>query len=222
MPSIECPYCSFSISPAPKRTRKCPNCRERIVRKRQWWTESQGVFYLTEAQAEEFAQREAAEHERREFAERLRNVGASRREIDGARRKLAAQRSGEPPTDRDVFWAITNTKISQAIEEGDWHQAQYISYNRALADYEYGGERFFHYLEEASEGQLRKYQAEGVKRAEIQSDDCAVCKPRNGKKYAITKALRTLPIPHRDCEDNWSDNPQGGFCRCMWLPVVDW
>ena len=191
------------------------------MRKRQWWIAPEQIYYLTEAEAEDFDQGEAAEEERREFAQKLRNIGASQREIDEGRRKLA-QRAGKSPSDLEVFWAIANVKASKAIEQGDWHRAQYISYSKALADYDHGGERFFHYLQEASEAQLRAYRSQGVQQAEVQTDDCAVCKPRNGKKYTITKALKTLPIPHRECNDNWSDNPQGGFCRCMWLPVVKW
>lgn len=57
-----CPHCGRSIEPPPKRSRKCPHCRQPIVVRR--------GYLLTEAKATEFEQRLADEKERRKAEKR--------------------------------------------------------------------------------------------------------------------------------------------------------
>lgn len=78
------------------------------------------------------------------------------------------------------------------------------------------GKEFHKDLGEAARCDLRRYQSEGVKIVEILAagdSSCDKCKSLNGKQIAIKEALKTMPIPVKDCGR--------GFCRCCYTPVVD-
>ena len=43
--AVVCPYCSVVLEPAPSRTKKCPDCGEKVTRRRDRFTG--GISYLT-------------------------------------------------------------------------------------------------------------------------------------------------------------------------------
>ncbi len=63
---------------------------------------------------------------------------------------------------------------------------------------------------------LKRYQSSGVvKMVEFLSapDSCDKCKSLHGKRISIKDALRVKALPIEDCDR--------GYCRCVFIPVVD-
>lgn len=65
---------------------------------------------------------------------------------------------------------------------------------------------------------LLGYQIGHVKEVEILDagdSSCAICQSLRRKKYTIQEALKTMPIPVKNCKNDY------GFCRCIYLPIVE-
>ena len=75
------------------------------------------------------------------------------------------------------------------------------------------GKDFFRVLQESAKCELYHMQDFGINKTEIFTageTSCSKCQSLHGKIFTITKALETMPIPVKDCEN--------GFCRCLYLP----
>lgn len=49
---------------------------------------------------------------------------------------------------------------------------------------------------------------------------CAVCEAQAGKVFSLEEALHLMPLPCPTCEFALV-SMRPGFCRCLWLPVVE-
>jgi len=70
---------------------------------------------------------------------------------------------------------------------------------------------------------LKSYRASGgiVREVEISAcdDACPVCTALNARRFTVEEALRTNPLPCRECTGGWKGGPVGA-CRCCYVPVV--
>jgi len=64
---------------------------------------------------------------------------------------------------------------------------------------------------------LQYKQTGAVAKVEILSSDnsCENCQSQNGKTYTVEEAIKTRPLPCKEC------NHEMGYCRCVYVPVVD-
>lgn len=64
---------------------------------------------------------------------------------------------------------------------------------------------------------LQYKQTGAVSKVEILSSDnsCESCQSQNGKIYTVEEAIKTRPLPCKEC------NNKMGYCRCVYVPVVD-
>jgi len=49
----------------------------------------------------------------------------------------------------------------------------------------------------------------------VTANSCEHCKSQQGKIHAVEEAIKTRPLPCKDCAHEM------GFCRCTYLPVVE-
>ncbi len=65
---------------------------------------------------------------------------------------------------------------------------------------------------------LLGYKQSGViARVEIlaTANSCEKCKSQQGKTYSVEEAIKTRPLPCKDC------NHEIGYCRCTYSPIFD-
>jgi hypothetical protein len=82
----------------------------------------------------------------------------------------------------------------------------------------------FHYLQKSCEMRLLEYkQQDIVTQVEIITfgeRSCESCRKLQGKRYTINDALKTMPIPNKECNIILYDG-KPGLCRCMYVPIVN-
>jgi hypothetical protein len=114
-----CPYCEEELKPPPKRTRKCPHCSERIIRRNDWDGKASHISYLTEDQARE-AHKEEIDG----------RIGDLRKEATRAAKR--AKRSGEASDWADASAAYISLAADLATEGMPYWKEKTLS-DQALA-----------------------------------------------------------------------------------------
>ena len=198
-----CPYCGVIQNPPPSRRRKCRDCGEVIHARTD--RKNRRKYLLT---AEQAVQRDEEEAERK---------AAEQAEAERLRRK-----------EWDAQWKALNLQVIEASRAGDWHAIQMAHFQQALMLFDRG--RDHRDLARASrKAELQQYKERykemGVRRVKIMttgSASCARCAPLEGQSFTIEEALDQMPIPHDDCQTWRGENPYGGWCRCLYQPVIRW
>ncbi|MHC3130322.1 MAG: hypothetical protein IBV52_09640 [Candidatus Bathyarchaeota archaeon] len=195
----KCPYCNASLYPVPTRKKKCPSCGEFIyVRTRP--SDRQRIL-VTDEEAKSL--------------DALERLGVSQKEYQNTEKELS-KKFKTAPSQGDIVWAILNERLLSAMKKNDWQQMKMLYWEQARLLYEQGKE-FLRLQQEAARCELRNYQSSGVvKKVEILTagdQSCEKCNALNSKVFTIKQALEIMPIPVEDCEKGW--------CRCLYLPVVD-
>ena len=105
-----CPYCSVVLEPAPSRTKKCPDCGEKVVRRRDRFTDE--ISYLT-----------VDNNYRADCYLRLSNMGLSDAEDRFSATEARLEREwGKKPTPQDAFWRVLNDAVSESLEQATVNQ----------------------------------------------------------------------------------------------------
>ncbi|MFA6973186.1 MAG: hypothetical protein WC238_00405 [Parcubacteria group bacterium] len=46
-------------------------------------------------------------------------------------------------------------------------------------------------------------------------NSCEKCKSQQGKIYTVEEAIKTRPLPCKECDH------ETGYCRCTYMPVIE-
>lgn len=206
---LACPYCGVVLTPAPKRSRKCPECKAPIVVR----TGGTGLRLITEEQAKvegEEAKKQATRNRAVRWAEA---VGYDRAAFEAREREMLA--SGQNWSPADVAWDLMNKAAVRAMKgEGGHLGGIYHSQARFLFE---EGRPHLAPFQEWSRCELRGYRESGIEKVEVlgTDDSCPACKANSGRVFTVEEALKALPIPNPNCaaDDKW--------CRCCWIAVIE-
>lgn len=129
---------------------------------------------------------------------------------------------------RDAKWSELNRQAIDSSTTGDWHAVKMAHFQQALMLFQEG--RDHHQLaQESRKAELRHYLgvremglgSGKVKISTAREASCPTCRPLQGKVFGIEEALAEMPIPVRECQFRKDKKPHGGWCRCLYLPVLD-
>jgi hypothetical protein len=220
--AASCPYCAVLLEPEPASSRRCAQCRQRIIVKR---VDGRKVF-LAEAVIPVF------EAERRRIADGSRFAREAHRwlrlaVVAGApperveQRALAAQ--ARPSEDavaasRALYLATVEHAYQDARRAHRWDEASRVRRDQAMALYRAAGvseppsEAILKLHREAVAAELRGI-AEMVRDAELAAATCCdTCREDDHRIVRISAELRAPSLPHAGCPK--------GLCACHWdLPM---
>lgn len=212
----KCPYCSNFLSHTPKRKTKCKVC---------------GNYFYVKTRLPDNVQVIVTEEEKanieKEWAEyRIENSffsGGIISEEEFQEAKKLYLSKGENISNNDIVWGLFNKRLTSLMEQNGWEAMEQVYC--AMAQFlQREGKDCFHLLQEASKCRLRGYKEQGIKEVEIltagEGNACKECQRLNGNKFTIETALTTMPIPVKECSTEVFVDGKG-FCRCLYLPVVD-
>lgn len=224
-----CPYCGVVLDPPPKGSRKCPDCRARIVLRTD--PDSKVKVLLTEGGADEFDRKKKVRSDRNRVIRELLSTPAL--ELDGGDYLKEEQRLAEmfncKPSPGDVFSGLTNGKLNQLFPDPEKnahliHMIYFMMGLRALRESR-SREAVQRLQREGHRWKLMDYQMSAHhfggtpgRGAVISTNPCCeTCSALEGANYTHEKALDEMPLPQSTCEKDW--------CTCMWeryLPDADW
>jgi hypothetical protein len=134
------------------------------------------------------------------------------------------RRSARPDlSDRDIIRGMFNDDLQALMKRSDFDGLKNRYYEMAMFVAE-EDKSPVELLAESRRMELRCYQRSGgIKRVEISAagrgNACPACQRLDGKVLTLEDALRTMPLPCRDCTMVVVGN-RPGFCRCLYLPVI--
>jgi hypothetical protein len=217
-----CPSCAIPLEPVPTSSRRCAQCRERIIVKR---VEGHTVF-LAEAVLPVF------ETERRRVANasrlarecqrwlRLAAIAGAPAEKLEARARAAAARPSEEAVaaSRVLYLGTVEREYQEAKRERRWEEASRIRRDHALVLHREAGspvppsEVALKLHRDAMAAALRGI-AEMVRDAELVAAGCCdACRADDRRIVRISAELRAVSLPHAGCPK--------GLCGCRWdLPT---
>ncbi len=191
-----CPYCGEGLPRMPKRKMKCHSCEKDIFVRSKQKILPGSLFTQEDARV-------------LDWLKRLEYLGIIDRFIK------QKEKVGQSVKARDILWHVLN-ELALKAEDGTAH------YQMALFSRE-EGKPFFALLQESARMNLLKYKRGGVKKVRIATAgeySCAACQSFEGKVLSIRKALKTMPIPNKDCTFRTSDDERS-FCRCRYIPEYE-
>jgi hypothetical protein len=121
--------------------------------------------------------------------------------------------------------AIRKIKREMRKSSPDYLMLKMMCFDEALRLY-FKGEDHFGYAQASRWFELSQIKYDGLfSKVEILAKGaCDVCSEFNGRIYDLDEALETMPIPHKNCT-TFCDLPgeyhSTGWCRCIWLPVIE-
>ncbi len=210
-----CPSCAVLLDPRPTASRRCSQCRERIVVKRL----EGGVLYLTgpAAAALEAGQRRVKETAR---LARIRDrwlaqasaVGASPAAIERIGRVTASEEGVQAA--RALYLGAANRAFTAAHRERRFAEAAAVRRAHALALVREQGasapvpDEVIALYRDAMLAEL-KSQREFGRDAELAAASCCeVCRVEAGLVVRISEEVKVARLPHADCPK--------GICSCRW------
>jgi hypothetical protein len=214
-PPAHCPYCAAPLEPAPTSSRRCEECRQRIVVKS---VDGRRV-YLTEAALPVF------ESERRRVASstrltRQRNRWLELADAVGGSTHRHAQISAARLTEASVAAAKTfylraaERAFRAARRDKKWDRAARIRRDQAIALYRAEGSPtppsplVLALFRDGVASELRGI-ADISRDAELVAANCCdACRTDDKVVIRITAELRQPRLPHAECPK--------GLCRCHW------
>ncbi len=214
-PPVHCPYCAAPLEPPPTNSRRCEECRQRIVVKR---VDGRQV-YLTEAALPVF------ESERRRVASSTRLTRERNRWLEladavGGSTHRHAQISAARLTDASVaaakafYLGAAERAFRLARRDKKWDLAARIRRDEAVALHRADGSSMppspavLALFRDGVASELRGI-ADISRDAELVAAACCdACRADDRLVIRITSELRQPRLPHADCPK--------GLCRCHW------
>lgn len=218
-PKAICPYCKTVLKKFPLRKTKCFNCGENIYilkfnnyKEKKLITEDEKLKYETEQKRISFRNRWLTD---------LQRFGINEYNFN-ERKEQFFKKSEIQNNDNDVIWSFFNELLFK--NSNNFHQLQMLYYSMALFVHEEGKKNFY-LLEACARASLNRIQLETDLTSDLVfmvevvagSNSCDNCKKSNGMQMTIADALKTMPIPCKEC------NHSIGFCRCLYsaIPMRD-
>jgi len=212
MVKLECPTCKQSLERHSRNRFKCPHCRN--------WIYFLGNRPVTredhERLREKYYQDRHEECLKQSMAEDLAKLGLNEEMIQ-QREQDFVRKTGVSPKKFTVVLSLFNETI---LKLKDLNEMEERYHNLAII-LNKGGEESFHILKAAAKTKLAALKKEGFKNVYIlTSQMCAACKQVDGEVLSIEEALRTMPIPIKECT-NYPYNENRSFCICSYNPEYD-
>jgi predicted RNA-binding Zn-ribbon protein involved in translation (DUF1610 family) len=215
-----CPYCKQILDKRPQRKKKCPHCGEYIyVRTPPSGNGSRTL--VTEEGAKEIDKEWNRLHYRKKWLQTLAQYGISDNDFE-SHREMLRDRFGQEPGDGDVVWSLFHKALDGSMKGGDLQEVKMLYFEMALFLYQ-EGRGFSHLLEQSRKMELVGYKEWGrPMQVEILAggDSCESCKAQNGRILTVDEALKTMPLPNKGCTYELKPG-RPGWCRCVYLPVLD-
>jgi len=216
-----CPYCQTELAVRPQRKKKCPSCQKPIYIRT--LPDTREKVLVTEDDAQRIDAEWESKGKRAQLLSSLEAFGISQSEFLN-RKELLSKKYGREASDRDVAWGLYNERINREAKSGapDFHTLQMLYYTMALFLDEEGKDSFST-LVEAKKCELRALEKNfGAKRKvkilTAKEQSCPECQKLEGKIFTIDEALRSMPLPCKECTNpGYTDDDDKGFCRCMYV-----
>ena len=217
-----CPSCAIPLEPVPTSSRRCPQCRERIIVKR---VEGHTVFLaesvlpVFEAERRRVANASRLARECQRWLRLAAIAGAPAEKLEARARSAVARPSEEAvAASRVLYLGTVERAYQEAKRERRWEKASRIRRDHALVLYREAGSPVppsavvLKLHRDVMAATLRGI-AEMVRDAELVAAACCdACLADDRRIVRISAELREPSLPHEACPK--------GLCGCRWdLPT---
>lgn len=216
-----CPYCKIEIQKKPTRKTKCKNCNQYIFVN----SSPNGKKRLVTEQESESIDKEWSdlyyEQMKTYKPEICKTYNISKEEYSN-RKAILTSRFGREAFDNDISWMILNEQITLTKDPNEISNI----YSQMASQLTQERKDSFEIQKQGYKFKLLTLQKAGIEKTEVSSVEhlCPHYKKLNKTILSIDEALKTMPIPRRDCtkivETYEEDNSQEityALCNCLYL-----
>ena len=116
------------------------------------------------------------------------------------------------------MWSLFSKKLIVIAKSGDYRAMSDIYYSQANFLVK-EGKNPYEMLHESKKMELLDYKKQGLKKVEISwsGNACDSCKKLDGKTMTINKAIKSMPLPNKNCSMDVFGKGVS-WCRCIYLP----
>lgn len=205
--NLTCPYCNKILNKEPKRKTKCPFCKNEI-----YVRSKQTIFASKLLQKGDALAVDSLDN--------LEYRGITKNDFFDKKIKLSKQ-FGQEAESTDVIWALYNDLIARNLN--NLNLLKGIYYEMALF-LNKEGKDCLKMLQLSNEMELRYFRHFSfIKKVQIITcgeDSCEACRKLHNKVFTIDEALKTMPIPCKECTHKIYDKKHG-FCRCCYASMPE-
>ena len=211
-----CPSCG-SIFEAPiTNSRKCPDCREKIVVRTH--PDTKEKLLLSEEGAKEFDTQKKSRSQRNKAIRKVAALGLDESAFLKHEKKLLEE-FGSTPSPGDVYWSAANSRVlslgRKPKENAQMLNSIYWAMGHHLLD-EGRSKKHVQALQKKSHKwelvqMVVEFEYLGQDRNAVidAANCCDTCEIRNREEFTVEGATEDAPLPQEECENDW--------CTCMWV-----
>jgi hypothetical protein len=203
--NTNCPYCHEILSPVPKRKALCSFCKNEIyVRSKQSYFPL-SLLTKTDAMVVDFLD---SYHISPEYFLTIKNE--------------LFEKYHQVPSIKDIVHKIVNNLTLEYTESNNLFAIHSLSYGYAIFQNNIGHD-YFDSLWIAQRTKLQNYKVTNSSLKYVQifcigKNSCQSCNSQNSKILSIDEALKSMPLPNKNCTKSLN-NGKPGFCECMYIPA---
>lgn len=206
---LECPTCKQALEKYSRFRFKCPHCRNWIYYSRDDRLVTKEEYDRLRAEYNEAWLQRAKEEE-------LATIGLDEAMIQ-RRAKDLLTKTGVTQNRFAVIQHLFNETILKLKDLNEMEER----YRNLAGILNRAGEESFSILKAAAKTRLAIFRKEGFKNVSIVAGQgCEACRQLDGKVLSITEALRTNPLPIKECA-NYPWNEELSFCTCWYSSEWD-
>jgi len=212
-----CPHCGVVFDPPPKASRRCPECREKLVIRTDPITRVKLV--LSPDGAEDFDRQKEASATKRRIMKRISSLRLSGEDYEAAAADLREQFNVAEPLPGDVFWRLASNLHMVQERSGEWSDAARTFSEMAKYLRDEGRDpticleqKFINVLRDHAEATAPGSASIAIPFVDIAAHSgCEVCGADDGRRLSIADAQEQMPLPHDNCPE--------GYCGCVYWTV---
>lgn len=207
--ATKCPYCEYIFETTPSRSRNCPSCKLRVIRRS---LDKQTVL-LTESEAEKLDDFLEKQRNLKAILIALRNFYPLPNQIFKEHEQKLTKISGNLANPDDIFWSICNFRLQEESKINDFDALASIYWEMGKFLHSKGKDCSLfqkeYFVNKARA--LRKEATKAKREYDIASDglelfpsvECTGASTIIKKKYDFSEFIKDSPIPSAQCNRGW-------------------
>lgn len=215
----KCPYCKEVLIDPPKTKKKCSNCGNTVFFKVDPYTNKE--YYLTEDESIQINLLKERFRIEESFYNKFSEFGINEKLFEKRREKYIKMAKNNYSAFSFVT-SIFNELSLQFAKKNNFSELSSLYFSMAWFLFDHN-EKYFFYLQESIKMNLYhykqiekdtgfKYKVNIMAAVGSKNSACDKCAKQNGKSFTIDEALQEMPIPVKDCEND--------FCRCTYTTSI--
>jgi ribosomal protein S27AE len=219
----KCPNCGIELIKSPHRKTKCEKCGKYIFTRT--LSKARKKVLVTDAAAKKIDKQWEEERELSKILDILGRHNLTKSDLEKKTKDLSQKYPTRNISFKEAAWWLLSDLTYQYIKENKIDQLINVYFDKSIFLYFIEGRNYYNEMLAHHELILQKFKSSNNNKVKIVTagnKSCVSCQKNNNRILTIEEALKFKLLPCKECTTySHLNNRNIGWCRCIYLPVVD-